>query len=187
MGYDAFIYLLLLHPFVEPDNLLHTKIYFSFVVLLVWFSTFPAMSWGQGENETTDDMLRGNITNSSTSPIAPPASEVPFSKAESQKANSYINTTSVVVRAGNNNTATILCDKGDLLISGGYDLELKSVHNFTNIFILANHPTGNLTKILDPATKISTPSLQEGWETGLLNNGNNDITVTAHVLCANAQ
>ena len=145
------------------------------------------MSWAQGENETVHDMLTGNVTNSSASPIAPSASEVPSPKVESQKASSYVNMNSVVVRAGLNNTATILCDKGDLLVSGGYDVQFKSAHDVANIFIYANHPTGNMTKILDAVTKISTPSLQEGWETGLLNNGNNDIIVTARVLCANVQ
>jgi hypothetical protein len=186
--YDAFIYQLILHPFVKTDNLIVTRIYFSLLVLGMWFCTFPTMSWAQGENETAGDMLLGNVTNSNVSPIAPSVSELPTSKAESQNASSYINMTSVVVKAGHNNSATTLCDKGDLLVSGGYDVQFKNAHDVTNIFIYANHPTGNTTKIyLDTATKISTPSLQEGWETGLLNNGNNDIKVTAQVLCANVQ
>jgi hypothetical protein len=186
--YDAFIYPLILHPFVKAHNLIVTRIYFSLLVLLIWFCTFPTMSWAQGQNETAGDMLLGNATNSNTSPIAPSLSQLPTSKAESQNASSYINMTSVVVKAGHNNSATILCDKGDLMVSGGYDVQFKNAHDVTNIFIYANHPTGNMTKIyLDAATKISTPSLQEGWETGLLNNGNNDVKVTAQVLCANVQ
>lgn len=164
-----------------------TNIYLILIIIVISFCTFPATSWAQGVNETAHDPLQGNVTNSNTSPVAPSLSEVPSPKAESQKASSYINTTSVVVKAGDNNSATIFCDKGDLLVSGGYKLQFLNAQDVINAFIYANYPTGNLTKIVEPATKISTPSLQEGWETGLLNNGKNDINVTAQVLCANVQ
>jgi hypothetical protein len=145
------------------------------------------MSWAQGVNETAPDLLQHNVTNSNTSPVAPSLSQVPSPKAESQMASSYINMTSVVVKPGDNNSATIFCDKGDLLVTGGYKLQFLNAQDVVNALIYANYPTGNLTKLLDPTTKISTPTLQEGWETGLLNNGKSDINVTAQVLCANVQ
>jgi len=172
---------------VKGLDFINTKKYFGLVVFVISFCIFTTMSWAQGQNETAHDKLSGNVTNSSTSPIAPSSSQIPSPKAESQKASSYINMSSVVVKAGLNKSATVFCDKGDLLVTGGYDVQFKSPHDITSIFIYANHPTGNLTKILDPETKISTPSLQEGWETGLSNNGNNDIKITAQALCANVQ
>ena len=154
-------------------NLIVSKIYFSFVILVISFFTFLTMSWAQEKNETAP-----------ASPKALNVPQAPLPKVEPEKASSYINMTTVVVKAGDNNSATILCDKGDLLLNGGYDLQFKNPHNVTSVFIYSNHPTGNMTKTVDPQTLETTPSLQEGWETGLLNNGNEDVKVTAEVLCA---
>ena len=152
------------------------KIYFIFFILVISFCTFPAISWAQGGNEAAPASPKPLNSNQSA-----------LAKVEPEKAKSYINMNTVVVKAGDNNSATILCEKGDLLLNGGYELQFKDPQNVTKIFIYANHPTGNMTKIVDPQTQETTPLLQEGWETGLLNNGNEDIKVTAQVLCASGQ
>jgi hypothetical protein len=144
------------------------------------------MSWAQGVNETASDPLQGNVTNSNTSPVTPSPSQAPSPKDEKLEASTYIKSVSAVVKPGDNGSATVLCEKGDLFVSGGYKLQLLNAQDAINALIYANYPTGEPNNLVDQFG-TSRPTLIEGWETGLLNNGKNDIKVTAQVLCANIQ
>jgi hypothetical protein len=87
---------------------------------------------------------------------------------------SYIVTESVKVSPNSNATAKAFCENGDGLVSAGY-----SMSGFTSV----QSASDTMVYVNQPIRQKNTTAIFEGWETGLLNNGNASITITAQGLC----
>jgi hypothetical protein len=177
------------YPSVKKNNFIAAIICFALVSIGVTSPALYSMSWAQDEKRMQNATVPVNLTTSNQSAQA----QIPnlqntkgnVSIAQIEKANTYINNSTAIAKRGSSNITTIFCDKGDTSLSGGYSVTFERGKNLTNLFIYANHPTGNTTYLQDPTSRESTKFFQEGWEAGLLNNGNEDVRITAVVLCAN--
>lgn len=87
---------------------------------------------------------------------------------------SYIVTESVQVNPNSNATAKALCENGDGLVSAGY-----SISGFTSV----QSASDTMLYVNQPIREKNTTAIFEGWETGLLNNGNVTVAITAQGLC----
>jgi hypothetical protein len=87
---------------------------------------------------------------------------------------SYIVTESVKVNPNNNSTAKAFCENGDGLVSAGY-----SISGFTSV----QSASDTMIYVNQPIRQKNTTATFEGWETGLLNDGNATVTITAQGLC----
>ena len=94
--------------------------------------------------------------------------------ADETFATSYVKDNTVSVEPFETSAATALCENGDAFISGGYSIGFSSAENLgSSVFIYLNQPVH---------LEMETTS-QEGWRTGVANNQNQTITITASVLC----
>ena len=87
---------------------------------------------------------------------------------------SYIVTNSVKVNPNSNATARAFCENGDGLVSAGH-----SISGFTSV----QSASDTMVYVNQPIRQKNTTAIFEGWETGLLNNGNATATITAQGLC----
>jgi hypothetical protein len=87
---------------------------------------------------------------------------------------SYIVTDSVKVNPSSNATAKAFCENGDGLVSSGY-----SISGFTSV----QSASDTMVYVNQPLRQKNTTAIFEGWEAGLLNNGNATVTITAQGLC----
>jgi hypothetical protein len=87
---------------------------------------------------------------------------------------SYIVTESVKVNPNSNSTAKAFCENGDGLVSAGY-----SISGFTSV----QSASDTMIYVNQPIRQKNTTATFEGWETGLLNDGNATVTITAQGLC----
>ena len=87
---------------------------------------------------------------------------------------SYIVTESVKVNPDSNATARAFCENGDGLMSAGH-----SMSGFTSV----QSASDTVVYVNQPIRQKNTTAIFEGWETGLLNNGNETVTITAQGLC----
>lgn len=87
---------------------------------------------------------------------------------------SYIVTGSVNVNPNSNATAKAFCENGDGLVSAGY-----SISGFTSV----QSASDTVVYVNQPLRQKNTTATFEGWETGLLNDGNATVTITAQGLC----
>ena len=87
----------------------------------------------------------------------------------------YLNTKTDPVTMGNSTTASIFCNDGDGMISGGYSTGFSSVQSAFDTIVYSNHPI----------QEINQTGYFEGWEAGLVNRGNTTAEITAIVLCLN--
>jgi hypothetical protein len=87
----------------------------------------------------------------------------------------YLNSKTAPVAMGNNSTASVFCNDGDGMISGGYSIGFSSAQTAFDTIVYSNHPT----------QEINQTGYFEGWEAGLVNKGNTTAEITAMVLCLN--
>jgi hypothetical protein len=87
----------------------------------------------------------------------------------------YLNAKTDPVTMGNNTTASVFCNDGDGMISGGYSTGFSSVQSAFDTIVYSNHPI----------QEINQTGYFEGWEAGLVNRGNTTAEITAIVLCLN--
>jgi hypothetical protein len=87
----------------------------------------------------------------------------------------YLNSNMASVAVGENATASVFCNDGDGMISGGYSTDFSAVQSTFDAMIYSNHPT----------QEINQSGYFEGWEAGLVNKGNATAKITATVLCLN--
>lgn len=87
---------------------------------------------------------------------------------------SYIVTESVKVNPNSNATARAFCENGDGLVSAGH-----SMSGFTSV----QSASDTMVYVNQPIRQKNTTAIFEGWETGLLNNGNETVTITSQGLC----
>ena len=87
---------------------------------------------------------------------------------------SYIVTESAKVNPHSNATAKAFCENGDGLVSAGY-----SISGFTSV----QSASDTIVYVNQPIRQKNTTAIFEGWETGLLNNGNATAIITAQGLC----
>ena len=87
---------------------------------------------------------------------------------------SYIVAGSEKVNPNSNATAKAFCENGDGLVSAGY-----SISGFTSV----QSASDTMVYVNQPIRQKNTTAIFEGWETGLLNNGNATATITAQGLC----
>jgi hypothetical protein len=87
----------------------------------------------------------------------------------------YLNTKVSSVAMGENATASVFCNDGDGMISGGYSTDFTTVQSAFDTMVYSNHPI----------QEINQSGYFEGWAAGLLNKGNTTTKITATVLCLN--
>jgi hypothetical protein len=87
---------------------------------------------------------------------------------------SYIVRESIKVNPNSNATAKAFCENGDGLVSAGY-----SMTGFTSV----QSASDTMVYVNQPIRQKNATAIFEGWETGLLNNGNASVTITAQGLC----
>jgi hypothetical protein len=87
----------------------------------------------------------------------------------------YLNSKTAQVATGDNATASVSCNDGDGMISGGYSIGFSSTQSAFDTIVNSNHPT----------QEINQTGYFEGWEAGLVNKGNTTAKITAMVLCLN--
>jgi hypothetical protein len=87
----------------------------------------------------------------------------------------YLNAKTDPVTIGTNTTASVFCNDGDGMISGGYSTGFSSVQSAFDTIVYSNHPI----------QEINQTGYFEGWEAGLVNRGNTTAEITAIVLCLN--
>jgi hypothetical protein len=100
---------------------------------------------------------------------------ITLTKAAAQGSSTYTKIKIVKVLPAHNATATVFCNNGDGLLSGGYSIGFKSIKSAFNTMVYSNHPIH---------LKNATASF-EGWQAGLINNGNETSTIAATELCLN--
>jgi hypothetical protein len=173
---------------MKQNNFVST-ISFTLIVLTVLFLALSSLSWALAQNGMENESLLGNLNTSNASAKAGPGAALSRQATNIiNDTHSYINSTTAIIKPGTSNHAIVLCNSSDPLLNGGYSIGFKSDHSPASVFIYANHPTGIMTRpIPDLTTGGATRFFVEGWEVGLLNNGNESITITAKVLCANVQ
>jgi hypothetical protein len=98
-----------------------------------------------------------------------------LSKAIAQGSSTYTKIKTVKVLPAHNATATAFCNNGDGLLSGGYSIGFTSIKSAFDTMVYSNHPV-----YLKNAT-----ARFEGWQAGLINNGNQNATIAAMELCLN--
>jgi hypothetical protein len=87
----------------------------------------------------------------------------------------YLNSKIAPVTTGNYTIVSVFCNEGDGLISGGYSLGFSSTQSAPDTMVYSNRPT----------QEINQTGYFEGWEAGLVNNGNAAAEIAATVLCLN--
>jgi len=87
----------------------------------------------------------------------------------------YLKIKTVKVPPSNNVTSRVFCENGDGIISGGYSIGFHSINSPFNTMVYSNHPL----------QKINRTGYFEGWEAGLVNKGNEAVTLSATTLCLN--
>lgn len=87
----------------------------------------------------------------------------------------YLNSKSIKVGMGDNSTASVFCNDGDGMMSGGYSTGFSSTQSAFDTMVYSNHPT----------QEINQTGYFEGWEAGLVNKGNMTAEITAMVFCLN--
>lgn len=87
----------------------------------------------------------------------------------------YLNSKSIKVAMGDNSTASVFCNDGDGMMSGGYSTGFSSTQSAFDTMVYSNHPT----------QEINQTGYFEGWEAGLVNKGNMTAEITAMVFCLN--
>jgi hypothetical protein len=85
----------------------------------------------------------------------------------------YIKTNTISVQPSSNATSRVFCNDGDGIISGGYSIGFRSVDSPFDTMLYSNHPI----------QKINQTGYFEGWESGLVNKGNETVTLSATTLC----
>jgi hypothetical protein len=100
---------------------------------------------------------------------------ITLSKAAAQGSSTYTKIKIVKVPPAHNATATVFCNNGDGLLSGGYSIGFTSIKSAFNTMVYSDHPV-----YLKNAT-----ARFEGWQAGLINNGNQTATIAATQLCLN--
>jgi hypothetical protein len=100
---------------------------------------------------------------------------ITLSKATAQASSTYTKVKTVKVLPAHNATATVFCNNGDGLLSGGYSIGFTSIKSAFNTMVYSDHPV-----YLKNAT-----ARFEGWQAGLINNGNQTATIAATQLCLN--
>jgi hypothetical protein len=100
---------------------------------------------------------------------------ITLTKAAAQGSSTYTKIKIVKVLPAHNATATAFCNDGDGLLSGGYSIGFKSIKSAFNTMVYSNHPVH---------LKNATARF-EGWQAGLINNGNETATIAATELCLN--
>lgn len=87
----------------------------------------------------------------------------------------YLKTKTVKVQPFSNSTSRVFCEDGDGIISGGYSIGFHSINSAFNTMVYSNHPLQMINKT----------GYFEGWETGVVNKGNEAVTLSATTLCLN--
>jgi hypothetical protein len=87
----------------------------------------------------------------------------------------YLKVKTIQVPSSNNATGRVFCENGDGIISGGYSIGFHSKNSPFNTMMYSNHPL----------QKVNKTGYFEGWEAGLVNKGNETVTLTATTLCLN--
>jgi hypothetical protein len=97
----------------------------------------------------------------------------PTAPANEIIATEYTKNDTVLVNPFSEAAATTLCENGDAITAGGYSIGFGSLGTLENVYIYADKPIH-----LETDT-----SSQEGWQTGLVNDQNETVSITATVLC----
>jgi hypothetical protein len=87
----------------------------------------------------------------------------------------YLNARTVPVATDYNTTASVFCNDGDGMISGGYSIGFLSAQSAFDTMVYSNHPI----------QQINQSEYFEGWKAGLVNKGNTTAEITSMVLCLN--
>ena len=82
----------------------------------------------------------------------------------------YLNSKITPVVIGNYSTASVFCNDGDGMISGGYSIGFSSTQSAFDTMVYSNHPT----------QEINQTGYFEGWEAGLANKGNTTAEIVAY-------
>ena len=87
----------------------------------------------------------------------------------------YLSSKVTSVPMNRNATASVFCNDGDGMMSGGYSIIFSSRVSEFDTSVYSNHPT----------QVINQTGYFEGWEAGLVNRGNETAKISAYVLCLN--
>jgi hypothetical protein len=87
----------------------------------------------------------------------------------------YLKTKTIQVPYSHNATSRVFCENGDGIISGGYSIGFHLTNSPFNTILYSNHPL----------QKVNRTGYFEGWEAGLVNKGNETVTLTSTTLCLN--
>src|SRR5215213_1465507 len=99
-----------------------------------------------------------------------------------QEPSSYMKTKEVEVPPFTMRNASIFCDAGDGLVSGGFEIPFPSINSSFDTILYSNHPTHMTNRTETNSTEIE---VFEGWSSGLLNNASTSSNITAYGLCLN--
>jgi len=148
---------------------------------------------GNGTSSFTPNITSSNQTLNLTTDLFPGVPETPPSPDKpSHDGKSYIVPNKTSVQANNSGLIGASCDEGDGLVIGGYSLNTSSDggRSLSNVIISANFPMiSNVTmpvqqKVVERATQPQSP-IQEGWTTGVINNGDRPLELVVNALCLN--
>lgn len=87
----------------------------------------------------------------------------------------YLSSKVILVPMNKNATASVYCNDGDGLISGGYSIIFSSRGSAFDTSVYSNHPI----------QEINQTGYFEGWEAALENRANATAKISAFVLCLN--
>src|SRR6185437_16388 len=96
-----------------------------------------------------------------------------FWEAKAQGQQSYLKMKVIKVLPNTNATVSVFCKKGNDLLSGGYSIGFTSSKSAIYTKIYSSHP----------AYQKNATGIFEGWESGLINNGNETVTIKSIALC----
>ena len=88
-------------------------------------------------------------------------------------ATEYIKNDTVLVNPFSEAAANASCENGDAITAGGYSIGFSSPGTLENVYLYADKPIH-----LETDT-----SSQEGWQSGVANDQNETVSITASVLC----
>jgi hypothetical protein len=139
-------------------------------------------------NTSSNQSLIKGLTN-----VAPSLAET----LPSHEQPSYTVKNKISVQANNSGRIGAFCDDGDGLVIGGYSLNSSDGgRSLSDIIISANLPMiKNVTtspssqseqkKIEERSPLLQSAADQEGWTTGVINNGNRPLELDVNALCLN--
>lgn len=87
----------------------------------------------------------------------------------------YIKSDTISVSPSSDATSRVFCKDGDGIISGGYSIGFHSIGSPFDTMLYSNHPIQT----------INQTGYFEGWESALVNKGNETVTLSATILCLN--